>query len=655
MTTQNESVDTKSKTINKEEQHFILGDIVHISIQIFGEPHNFTFDSDATVSQVIKQIVASDINIPNPEAFGLCFPEAFTKASKKEKKKKAKNGSFRDPTKWLDDNYSLRFYANKGMLQDHGALVFKVKNNHLSKARAVHVLVPSLNSEVTITYNYMTTVGDMIRCLLELDDDSPIDSEWSLLLPIGRKDGLMMSLNLDPSRTLQSYDLSPSNTLNEIRKIVLTNNPAELNHLSSLKFEENELEMWWITRIKKDQWKQYRPNVNHKQFEKLKTQVRKGVPGPLRGDVWPILTGARDLMVSGEYASYKERPIPQETQDRIKRDLHRTLPFHPYFQTEHGRNQLFGVLSAYASREPRISYCQGMNFIVGVMLLTMNEELTYWCFCSLMTVYGMKEFFGDNVPLLSTSLIQFQRCIEIMNPLIWVHFEEESINLNLFATPWFLTLFAYDSQLEFLHRLWDIFFNEGFSIIFRTAMAILREGEDLLMKYDIIQVKDYFQYAPRQITAPDLILNAAFKVPKCKFMHKVFTKAELAAIEGGGKGGKNIGKEEVLSGMYHPAASAVQSSPQSSVVMTSLKSKNPNGIAKSSDSGKHGTGRPSKRQIDYKTISMDNPGPSQLKRSPADEGNTSKLSAGDETALSGESHYDKKRTGSYGQQAGKTS
>lgn len=53
------------------------------------------------------------------------------------------------------------------------------------------------------------------------------------------------------------------------------------------------------------------------------------------------------------------------------------------------------------------------------------------------------------------------------------------VEMNLIVSSWFLTLFSREGQLEFSQQLWDVFFHEGFSIIFRVAMTILKEGRGI--------------------------------------------------------------------------------------------------------------------------------------------------------------------------------
>ena len=61
----------------------------------------------------------------------------------------------------------------------------------------------------------------------------------------------------------------------------------------------------------------------------------------------------------------------------IKRDIHRSLPEHPFYQDTSGLNSLESVLSAYSWRNSSIGYCQSMNIIAALLLLFLSEEDSY--------------------------------------------------------------------------------------------------------------------------------------------------------------------------------------------------------------------------------------------------------------------------------------
>lgn len=92
--------------------------------------------------------------------------------------------------------------------------------------------------------------------------------------------------------------------------------------------------------------------------------VRKGIPMPYRGDVWAECSGARDLLVPGEYAEI----LAVHAEDRspvmaeIEKDVGRTFPGNVFFGGDGpGVAKLRRVLTAYAWHNPAVGYCQGMN------------------------------------------------------------------------------------------------------------------------------------------------------------------------------------------------------------------------------------------------------------------------------------------------------
>lgn len=48
--------------------------------------------------------------------------------------------------------------------------------------------------------------------------------------------------------------------------------------------------------------------------------------------------------------------------------------------SEAGNNKLFNVLKAYANYDTEVSYVQGINYIVALMLFYVeDEEQVFWC------------------------------------------------------------------------------------------------------------------------------------------------------------------------------------------------------------------------------------------------------------------------------------
>lgn len=91
---------------------------------------------------------------------------------------------------------------------------------------------------------------------------------------------------------------------------------------------------------------------------KVQRRVRKGVPDQLRGLVWQLLSGGRDLLLKNEgvYGELVGRsPGPRDAE--IVRDLNRTYPSHVYYQQRQGPGQLslYNVLKAYSLYDKKVA------------------------------------------------------------------------------------------------------------------------------------------------------------------------------------------------------------------------------------------------------------------------------------------------------------
>lgn len=105
----------------------------------------------------------------------------------------------------------------------------------------------------------------------------------------------------------------------------------------------------------------------------LSIHAQHGIPSALRGTIWRIL--ANFTCHEDQYIQL----LKQESMDEraILRDLHRTFPHHPFFQSAIGQEALLNIVKAYSILDPEVGYCQGLLFISGPLLLHVNQILVF--------------------------------------------------------------------------------------------------------------------------------------------------------------------------------------------------------------------------------------------------------------------------------------
>ena len=139
--------------------------------------------------------------------------------------------------------------------------------------------------------------------------------------------------------------------------------------------------------------------------KRLRAMVRGGIPRELRPRVWPCLAGATAKKSGLDDGSYYERLLQAveegertelaareqaqgarvssellDALEQIEKDLGRTFPEHATMSKPEGQAALRRLLRAYcAGRNPRLGYCQGMNFLGAMLLLVVGSEVdAFW-------------------------------------------------------------------------------------------------------------------------------------------------------------------------------------------------------------------------------------------------------------------------------------
>ncbi|KAI0440036.1 TBC-domain-containing protein [Xylaria telfairii] len=232
-------------------------------------------------------------------------------------------------------------------------------------------------------------------------------------------------------------------------------------------------------------------------FHKL---IRVGLPNRLRGEMWELTSGSLYLRLETPtlYTDTLDKFSGQESLaiDEIEKDLNRSLPEYPGFQSEEGINRLRRVLTAYSWINPDVGYCQAMNIVVAALLIYMSETQAFFLLSALcdrlVPGYYSSTMYGT---LLDQKV--FESLVEKTMPILWEHLVKSDVQLSVVSLPWFLSLYINSMPLVFAFRVLDVFFVEGPKVLFQVGLAILRiNGEELLDAADdgafISVLKSYF-------------------------------------------------------------------------------------------------------------------------------------------------------------------
>ncbi|KAG7664536.1 uncharacterized protein J8A68_001936 [[Candida] subhashii] len=208
-------------------------------------------------------------------------------------------------------------------------------------------------------------------------------------------------------------------------------------------------------------------------FNNIKQLINtNGIPTKYRAWLWMELSGANEYKVNGEYQALLDQPADeiQTYLDQIELDLDRTLPFNYYFnnliELKRGVNyyKLKRILYAFVQYCPKVGYVQGMNKIIGTLLLSNNnvgdgnhhlvEEDVFWLFVGLVEEIlpkydgGIKVFFDDLGNIHRDNLIISKRYLYKFQPELWLHFEKLGLEIEVIIMNWWLCLFI---DLKFIN------------------------------------------------------------------------------------------------------------------------------------------------------------------------------------------------------------
>ncbi|XP_066429997.1 TBC domain-containing protein kinase-like protein [Eleutherodactylus coqui] len=204
-------------------------------------------------------------------------------------------------------------------------------------------------------------------------------------------------------------------------------------------------------------------------------EARVDIPPLLRGLTWAALLGVEGAIQEKYDSTDKDTPIPTDRQ--IEVDIPRCHQYDELLSSPEGHAKFRRVLKAWVVSHPNLVYWQGLDSLCAPFLYLNfnNEALAYACMSAFIPKYLYNFFLKDNSHVIQEYLTVFSQMIAFHDPELSNHLNEIGFIPDLYAIPWFLTMFTHVFPLHKIFHLWDTLLLGNASFPFCIGVAILQQ------------------------------------------------------------------------------------------------------------------------------------------------------------------------------------
>ena len=254
------------------------------------------------------------------------------------------------------------------------------------------------------------------------------------------------------------------------------NNTKEFNITQTRKIDSDEF-------FKKNLEKAFLNNKKY--FLKL---VTKGVPLNLRQFIWTIIIDKDEQDILNVSNIEKEKiyfetllSLNKVTKDieQIEKDVNRT--FIGEENTKENITILKKILIALNNLNEKIGYCQGINFIIALILKITKFNMIKTFHLARLILKRIKGYFTKDFPLLKYNLKKFDKGFKQLFPKLFDHFKNNDIVNEIYVGKWIQTLFTVNLNFDNACHIWDALLVYGMDFIIPISLSILYFIKDNLL------------------------------------------------------------------------------------------------------------------------------------------------------------------------------
>lgn len=144
----------------------------------------------------------------------------------------------------------------------------------------------------------------------------------------------------------------------------------------------------------------------------------------------------------------------------------------------------------------KMNYYQGLNFVAGYcMLMHPSQEDA-----ARQTITLLENFMTSYIKLdlvqVKKAFFIYERLIDRFMPRLYKRLRRDKITVDIFCTPWMLTVFSllsqYNAESKDLAEIWDVFIASGWPGMFKVLIAVLKIRESMLLDLSYEEMMGFF-------------------------------------------------------------------------------------------------------------------------------------------------------------------
>lgn len=215
-------------------------------------------------------------------------------------------------------------------------------------------------------------------------------------------------------------------------------------------------------------------------------EAQKDIPPLLRNKIWAAILDVPHPSECKKIYDRIDKTSPGPADKQIDLDIPRCHQYHELLSSEEGHKKFKRILKAWVKYNPKLGYWQGIDSLLAPFLcLHFNDEhIAFMCLQKIIEKFSKNLFDRDNTEFLQEHLHILKQLLSYHDPELSMHLHRIGFHPNLYAIPWFITLFTHLFSMDQIFRLWDKLLISTSQLPFFVAYAMLKKIRDILLPLD---------------------------------------------------------------------------------------------------------------------------------------------------------------------------